>query len=301
MQNHPDQSEQLHPVEPGYLSQPGYPIDQGQEAERAEYPAGPNQQSGAQPMPPAQQDVGAQPMRSASDTRQDAPAHAYEQEAPVPVTGPVSPQNPSLSATPYPSPAETAPGQPEQADRPQDASAEGQPHYAAEPAQWVTVSSLIGRPIVDLGSGAKIGSVHDVVLSADRRRIEAFTTRGRFLHGAAAFPARGAHIGADAVTIPAGAVQEFDTRRIAGLPLASTHSGMRLLTDTGRIVGTVKDMRLNPRTGEVTEYEVEPAHPGLLQRLRHEVGVLPVVAVQRHGTDALIVEESLARQYLGLD
>lgn len=276
--------QQYAPVQPGQPGQPGqqYTPDQ---------PVQPGQQyTPVQPVQPGQPYTPGQPGQQyapVQPTQPYAPAQAGQVGQPVQPVG--QPGQPGQ----YP-PAAMPPGT--ATDQPQPSQ---QPDGMGDEGRWMRLSSLIGRSIVDLGSGTKVGEIEDVALSPDHRSMEAYVTKGRLLHGADAFPAHGSTIGADAVTLPAGALQNFDTRRVEGLPLARTLAGMRLLTDTGRLIGTVKDLRFDPQTGAVLVFELEGTPGGFFQRLVHRSNLLPATAVQQYGTDALIIGEADAQQYLG--
>lgn len=167
-----------------------------------------------------------------------------------------------------------------------------------EAGRFVTISSLMHLPVLDLGTGQRLGRVDNIILSSDHRTVEAYTSHGGFLRGTKAFPARGATIGQDAIVLPPGALERFDKRSLRGLPLAGPVTGTRLLSDTGRVLGTITDVRMDPVTAEVVGYEVDPEDKSLLDRLRRRAAVLPVTAVRRRGTDAWIVAEDDARRHL---
>lgn len=193
-----------------------------------------------------------------------------------------------------------------QPSAPQDAGAAGasaegraQETPSREAAErFVTVSSLMHLPVLDLGTGQRLGRVDNIILSSDHRTVEAYTSHGGFLRGTKAFPARGATIGQDAIVLPPGALERFDKRSLRGLPLAGPVTGTRLLSDSGRVLGTVTDIQMDPVTAEVVGYEVNPEDRSLLDRLRRRTAVLPVAAVRRRGTDAWIVAEDEARRHL---
>lgn len=216
MQQPPEQTDQPTPMEPGYLTQPGYPVEQTGE----------------------------------------------QQE--------VSPEQPA----PAPPPSE---------------------------GTWVPLSRLKGLPLVDVGTGRRLGTLEHVLLSRDYRYVEAYMVGGGFMHKDKAFPATDANIGADAIAIrlPPGAEGVEDIAHIKDLPSAHKLLSMPLLTDTGRVVGKVSDVRIDPHSGSVVAYEVRPASERLAERVRHvPPRVLPATAVQQHGADALIITDALARQYL---
>ena len=166
---------------------------------------------------------------------------------------------------------------------------------------WVLLSRIKGMPLMDVGTGRRLGTVDQVLLSHDYRYVEAYLVGGGFMQKGQAFPATDATIGVDAITIPLspGAEGVQDIARIKNLPQAHRLLSMPLLTDTGRVVGKLSDVRINPHSGLVVAYEIRPPNEGLAERLRHVPGrVLPATAVQQHGEDALIITEAQAREYL---
>lgn len=166
---------------------------------------------------------------------------------------------------------------------------------------WVPLSRLKGMPLVDVGTGNRLGDLEDVLLSHDHRYVEAYTVRGGFLRKGEAFPAGNATIGADAIAVrlPPRVEVASDVQRFKTLPGAHRLLSMALLTETGQIVGRVTDVRLDPHSGAVVGYEVRPASEGLADRMRRTPPrVLPATAIQQHGADALIVTDAAARQYL---
>jgi uncharacterized protein YrrD len=173
-----------------------------------------------------------------------------------------------------------------------------QPMPPVQPDQWVTLSRLRGMPLVDLATGRKLGTVEHVLLDVGYHSIAAFTVSGNMLRKGASYPASDATIGADAITLRVRNAERDNS--FDRLPTANGLISMRLLTETGRVVGQVVDMRVDPASHAVLGYEVRPVEAGLLSRLlRHEARVVPGAVIERHGADALILPEVLARQYLG--
>src|SRR5262249_3184345 len=219
--------------------------------------------------------------------------------------------DPNLANPPMP---ETIPGQPEA--RPESASpTPGAPqewhHARTEPEaireaglqpdtrQYVTLADMMGHALVDLGTGSQLGIVADLVLSRDYHTIEAFATHSQVLQGSDAYPAANTIVGADAITLPRGAMQGFDESRLRGLPFASALLEMHLMTDSGQTVGTLKEIRCDPRNNAVLGYEVESSSGGFFKRLSRQRSFLPVDAIQNYGTDVLLIGEASANQYLG--
>lgn len=179
---------------------------------------------------------------------------------------------------------------------PQAANADAAPN----PNEWITFASVRGLPIVDLANGSRLGDVSDLILSPTFRYIEAFTSGGGAFRRDRTFPARSATIGLHAITLPRGALENWDVRGLDEMPRASALLGMKLLTETGRIAGVIHEIRLDPSSGNVLAFEVLQPDHNILDRLRRRgVQPFPTSAVTQYGRDAVIIQEALARQYLG--
>src|SRR5215831_1492667 len=88
--------------------------------------------------------------------------------------------------------------------------------------QYIVFADMVGRPLIDLGTGSQLGVVADLVLTRNYHIVEAFATHSKVLQGSDAFPASNTIVGADAITLPRGSLQGFDENRLRGLPFAST-------------------------------------------------------------------------------
>jgi sporulation protein YlmC with PRC-barrel domain len=92
-------------------------------------------------------------------------------------------------------------------------------------------------------------------------------------------------------------MQGFDAQGLKGMPLARPLVGMNLMTDDGRVVGKVTDLRFDPDT-RAAALRVEGTS-NLLQRLIHQGSTLPASAMQAYGQDALVLSDAAAKQHLG--
>ena len=158
-------------------------------------------------------------------------------------------------------------------------------------ANWVSFSQLRGHPLVDITEGREIGEVHDLLIDEQRRIIQAFATKGRLLHGPTFVPALKATIGPDAVTFQPGALAGQDTSWLDKLPRATDLIGMQVLTNTGQLLGTVDDLRLDPNSNSLAALELKPAHTGILHRLGSGRRLLPASGVISYGPDTIIALE----------
>lgn len=119
---------------------------------------------------------------------------------------------------------------------------------------------IIGLPVVTMNRGTKIYDVEDMVIDPERGQVLALVVQeAAWFHSARALPfGRINVIGHDAVVIPDGRAV-IDVNRDPVLKrLYNRHivRGLRVLTDDGRRLGTVSDMTLDSKTGEIKGYYV---------------------------------------------
>ncbi|HYP18932.1 MAG TPA: PRC-barrel domain-containing protein [Chloroflexia bacterium] len=119
---------------------------------------------------------------------------------------------------------------------------------------------IIGLPVVTMNRGTKIYDIEDMVIDPERGQVLALVVQeAAWLHSARAIPfGRINVIGQDAVVIPDGrAVIEVNRDPVLKrLYNQQIIRGLRVLTDDGRRLGTVADMTLDPKTGEIKGYFV---------------------------------------------
>jgi len=123
----------------------------------------------------------------------------------------------------------------------------------------IRATDLRDRPVVDLGTGAKIGSVDELVLDPAGRRIAGLiVTDGRGMLGRGArrtIPAAALHaLGGDAVTVRVEAATDAAIESVSELPLLSQVVGRKVLTQGGQLLGTVEDVLVEPPAGRIVGY-----------------------------------------------
>ncbi len=164
--------------------------------------------------------------------------------------------------------------------------------FISAQANWVTFSQLRGHPLIAITQGKKRGEVHDLLLDQQRRSIQAFAMKGGLLHGPLLVPATKATIGRDAVTFEPGALAGQDTSWLDTLPKASALLGMRVLSNTGQLLGTVEDLRIDTRDGTLAALELKPEQTGILHRLGSRRRFLPTTGVISYGPDTIVAQEN---------
>ena len=256
------------------------------------------EQQGNPPVPPVQpapaisQQPSYPPMQPAQATSQElenpSPPDAQSPTIPLSAASTAQPTQPLRPPAPQ---GESQPVYPPGAS-PMTAAPLPQQAPLVQRVSWIAFSKLIGHPLIDITEGRKVGEVHDVLLDQQRRFVQAFSTKGGLLRGPTYVPAMKATIGVDAVTFQPGALEGQNTSWLDTLPKASEIIGMRVLTDTGKLIGTVDDLRLDPHNSTLLALELKPEHAGILHRLSSGRRLMPATGVISYGPDTIVAQET---------
>lgn len=120
---------------------------------------------------------------------------------------------------------------------------------------------LIGKPIVTLTTGERVGSVQDLVFDPDTHRIRALLVdEGGLFRAARVVPFLAvSSFGEDAVIVedPASVVSAGDVERVGDiLNDKKAVIGTTLMTTDGKNLGRLADLYFNEQTGDVVGYDV---------------------------------------------
>lgn len=119
---------------------------------------------------------------------------------------------------------------------------------------------IIGLPVVTFNRGTKIYDVEDLIIDPERRQVLALVVQEKqIFHSGRAIPfGRISAIGPDAVIVPDGkAVMEINRDQVLKrLYNDQNVRGLRVLSEDGRRMGTVSDMLVDDKTGEIRGYYV---------------------------------------------
>ena len=135
----------------------------------------------------------------------------------------------------------------------------------------IRAKELGGRAVVDVDAAEKLGRIDRVVLDPDGRRVAGFVV-GR---GSSIFNndkdmvllASCVHaVGPDAVTVHRGAAFEADSS-LDDLPRVSDITGRKVVSDQGRLMGTVDDVLIDETDGRILGYALDDT--GVIDKLRH--------------------------------
>jgi sporulation protein YlmC with PRC-barrel domain len=133
----------------------------------------------------------------------------------------------------------------------------------------IRATELAGRAVVDIDAAERLGRVDRIVLDPDARQVAGFVvSRGSSILGGgehSTLPASCVHaIGPDAITVRRGTAEPAD--RLAHLPRVSDMVGRKVVSETGRVLGTVHDVLIDERNGRIVGYAL--AGDGLDDKLK---------------------------------
>jgi uncharacterized protein YrrD len=149
-------------------------------------------------------------------------------------------------------------------------------------------SELNGRAVVTLSDAEKVGQVDDVLFDPDLRQVLGFRVK-QSGHGATETAPRSAvtSVGRDAVMIPDPQTLNVEERfaELAGAATLKQAQGMRLVSESGEVVGQVLDIELDDAASAVTAYVLSGS---LWERMRHTTPRVAADKVLRVGAGGIM-------------
>lgn len=137
----------------------------------------------------------------------------------------------------------------------------------------IRAKELGGRAVVDVDAAEKLGKIDRIVLDPESRRVAGFVvSKGSTIFNNdkdIVISASCVHaVGPDAVTVHRTA--GFDTGvALDALPRVSDIAGRKVVSEQGRLLGTVDDVLIDERDGRIVGYSL--SGDGLDDKLRHVV------------------------------
>jgi uncharacterized protein YrrD len=154
---------------------------------------------------------------------------------------------------------------------------------------------IVGKPIVSAATGQKLGAVADLLLDESHHSVVGLIVRDGWISAERVLPYDDVQtIGPD-VVIAKSAGELVDRRRwrerAVPAARASRFTGRRVVTEGGRILGTVSEVLIDEQTGRVDGYRIAgrkgPLAPHSLLRAVEDVRVGPdALVVRDHGPNA---------------
>lgn len=150
-------------------------------------------------------------------------------------------------------------------------------------------SDLKGRAVVTLSNAAKVGTVDDVYFDAQYRTVLGFRIKkGAFSHREAVIRANVSSIGADALTVASPDVINNEDRfaELAGAATLGKVDGTKVVTESGHLLGVVKELELDDDIRSVLTYTLDAS---LIDRLRHREPQISGQQVLRIGEGGIMI------------
>jgi len=127
-------------------------------------------------------------------------------------------------------------------------------------------TTLRGRSVVDLDSATKLGSLDELILDPDGRRVAGLlVSEGAALLGERKrrlLPAAAVHaIGPDALTVRGGEAAAADDANLRALPHLGDLTGRKAVSHGGKLLGFISDVLITPEDGRIVGYTLDENNP----------------------------------------
>ena len=153
----------------------------------------------------------------------------------------------------------------------------------------VKASELKGRAVVTLSDAIKVGRIADVLFDAEYREVLGFRIKQRtFSRPEAVTRANVTGVGRDAVTVRSPDVINVEDRLmdLVGAASLSRAHGTKVVTEGGRLLGTIDQIVLDAEARAVTAYTLSAP---LWDRLRHREPRIEAQQVLRLGEGGIMI------------
>jgi len=123
-------------------------------------------------------------------------------------------------------------------------------------------SQLVGRAVTDMEAAERIGKIKEIIVQRDGERVAGFViVHGETIVGTGGtrrtIPASALHsIGPDAITVRGSAMKERSPGDLDRLPRMSAVIGHKMVTRSGRLLGSIDDVLINPADGTIVGFAV---------------------------------------------
>ena len=128
--------------------------------------------------------------------------------------------------------------------------------------KMIKASQLLGRAVIDMEAAERLGKIKEIILQRDGERVAGFVVvRGETIVGTGGtrriIPASALHsIGPDAITLRGSAMKERSTADLDNLPRMSDVIGHKMVTRSGRLLGSIDDVLINGADGTIVGFTV---------------------------------------------
>jgi uncharacterized protein YrrD len=123
-------------------------------------------------------------------------------------------------------------------------------------------SQLVGRAVIDMEAAERLGKIKEIIVQRDGERVAGFVVvHGETIVGTGGtrriIPASALHsIGPDAITVRGSAMKERSPADLDRLPRMSAVIGHKMVTRSGRLLGSIDDVLINGADGTIIGFAV---------------------------------------------
>lgn len=161
-------------------------------------------------------------------------------------------------------------------------------------------SELNGRSVVDMDAAEKLGKVKEIIVQQDGERVAGFVvSHSENILGTGGtrrtIPASALNaIGPDAITVRGGGVTEL--AELESLPRMSDVIGHKMVTQSGRLLGAIDDILIDPKDGTIVGFLVGEDMKSKLENMfnterGHTAGYVRADADLHVGNDLIVVPD----------
>ena len=125
----------------------------------------------------------------------------------------------------------------------------------------IKASQLVGRAVIDMEAAERLGRIREIIVQRDGERVAGFiAVHGQTIVGTGGtrriIPASALHsIGPDAITVRGSAMKE-PIADLDNLPRMSDVVGHKMVTRSGRLLGSIDDVLINGVDGTIIGFAV---------------------------------------------
>ncbi|MEY2603191.1 MAG: hypothetical protein QOH31_965 [Verrucomicrobiota bacterium] len=135
----------------------------------------------------------------------------------------------------------------------------------------IRANELVGRAVVDMDAAERLGHIKEIIVDREGHHVAGFVVaRGESIFGGGTrrtIPASALHvIGPDAITIRGSAIKQ-NTADLKSLPRVSDIIGRKMVTQSGRLLGSIGDVLIEREDGEIIGFALSEGAKSKLESI----------------------------------
>ncbi len=158
------------------------------------------------------------------------------------------------------------------------------------------IKTLKGIAVVSIDDGARLGAIHDILFDLDNKNVRGFVVSSGGIFGGTSRildMSDVKSIGVDAVMIASRDLlkADRDDERYKQFPNFHDATSLRVVSQSGALVGDLATIMIDPANGTFTDIQVSKG--GLFSSFRSNL-VVPATSVIRFGRDVAVIPDEYA-------